>query len=375
MDNKKLSLITLCDLSKAFDSVSHDILINKCLQLKIDSFWFNDYLSNRTQSVRIGNHISSAINMTFGVPQGSILGPILFLIYVNDMKDIIKECLFVQYADDSQFIHTGEVSEIDDIIKRTEETLSNAKRYFLENGLMVNPKKTQFIFIGTRQIISQIPENVTINFDNESITPSKQVKNLGIYIDNELQFDIHINELCKKATGTLLYINRMSDRFDKETRTQIVQTLVLSMINYCLKIWGTTNRTQLQKVQKLQNFAARVAVGGVRKYDHITPTIRELQWLKIEQKCDYDICIMVFKILRNKLPSWLITLRTVSEMHSRYTRQGNHLFFDRTNTNVGSRSLTKRGPFLWNTLPEQIKDTNSLTLFKDRLKKFFLEQQ
>ena len=375
MDNKKLSLITLCDLSKAFDSVSHDILINKCLQLKIDSFWFNDYLSNRTQSVRIGNHISSAINMTFGVPQGSILGPILFLIYVNDMKDIIKECLFVQYADDSQFIHTGEVSEIDDIIKRTEETLSNAKRYFLENGLMVNPKKTQFIFIGTRQIISQIPENVTINFDNESITPSKQVKNLGIYIDNELQFDIHINELCKKATGTLLYINRMSDRFDKETRTQIVQTLVLSMINYCLKIWGTTNRTQLQKVQKLQNFAARVAVGGVRKYDHITPTIRELQWLKIEQKCDYDICIMVFKILRNKLPSWLITLRTVSEMHSRYTRQRNHLFFDRTNTNVGSRSLTKRGPFLWNTLPEQIKDTNSLTLFKDRLKKFFLEQQ
>ena len=96
-------------------------------------------------------------------------------------------------------------------------------------------------------------------------------------MDNTLLFDKHINELCKKVTGTLLYINRMSERFDRESRTQIVQTLVLSMMNYCLKIWGTTTGAQMQKVQKLQNFAARVAVGGIRKYDHITPIMYNLQ--------------------------------------------------------------------------------------------------
>ena len=251
MDNKRLSLITLCDLSKAFDSVSHEILINKCLQLRIDSFWFEDYLANRTQATRVDMNISSITKVTFGVPQGSILGPILFLIYVNDMKGISDGCLFVQYADDAQFIHTGEVGNIYDLIGRTEETLTRAKRYFLENGLMLNAKKTQIIFIGTRQIISQIPENIRINFDNETIEPSRHVKNLGIHMDSNLLFDTHINELCKKATGILLYINRMSDSLDRESRTQIVQTLVLSMINYCLKIWGTTNKAQMHRVQKL----------------------------------------------------------------------------------------------------------------------------
>ena len=184
--------------------------------------------------------------------------------------------LSMQYADYAQFIHTGKVGNIHDLIGRTEETLLKAKRYFLENGLMLNAKKIQFIFIGTRQIMSQIPENVRINFDNEAIEPSKHVKNLGIYMDNTLLFDKHIHELCKKVTGTLLYINRMSERFDRESRTQIVQTLVLSMMNYCLKIWGTRTGAQTQKVQKLQNFAARVAVGGIRIYDHITPNINDL---------------------------------------------------------------------------------------------------
>ena len=167
----------------------------------------------------------------------------------------------------------------------------------------------------------------------------------------------------------------MSDRFDKETRTQVVQTLALSIINYGLKIWGTTNNVQVQRVQKLQNFAARVAVGGVRKYDHITPIIKDLQWLRVESKCNYEICITVFKILRNKLPSWLITLRTVNQMHNRCTRQRGHLYFNRTNTNTGSRSLTKRGPFLWNTLPQQIRDITSLNSFKACLKKYLLKRQ
>ncbi len=113
---KKLSLLTLCDLSKAFDSVSHPILLDKLLKLNIDPFWFNDYLKDRTQSVRFGNTISSKKCVKYGVPQGSILGPFLFNIYVNDISDNIKDCIIVQYADDTQLLHTGNINNLQGLI-------------------------------------------------------------------------------------------------------------------------------------------------------------------------------------------------------------------------------------------------------------------
>ncbi len=123
MDNKSISLLTLCDLSKAFDSVSHSILLSKCANLNIDSFWFKDCVSNRTQSVRLNNNISSIQNIAYGVPQGSILGPVLFNIYVNDVADHITDCLLVQYADDTQFLHTITVDNLNLLIRNTESTL------------------------------------------------------------------------------------------------------------------------------------------------------------------------------------------------------------------------------------------------------------
>ena len=153
MDKKRISLLTLCDLSKAFHSVSHDILLEKLKKVAIDTFWFNDYLGDRSQSVRLNQTISSKAAIKFGVPQGSILGPILFNIYVNDLSDYVTNCHLVQYADDTQFIHTGTPSQLNLLISEAERTLHRAREYFLMNGLKLNTKKTQCIFIGTRQLI------------------------------------------------------------------------------------------------------------------------------------------------------------------------------------------------------------------------------
>ncbi len=124
MDNKMLSLLTLCDLSKASDSVSHSILLKKCAILNIDSFWLQSYLKNRTQSVNLNNVLSTKASVQFGVPQGSILSPILFNIYVNDMKDYISDCTLVQYADDTQLLHQGHFDKLNEIIHQTEHTYS-----------------------------------------------------------------------------------------------------------------------------------------------------------------------------------------------------------------------------------------------------------
>ena len=135
---------------------------------------------------------------------------------------------------------------------------------------MLNESKTQCIFIGSRQYISKIPNEIMIKFGNNNIVPSSCVKNLGVYIDQYLLFDTHIDKLVKKTIGVLYYLNRIKDRFDIHTRTMVVQSIVMSSLNYCLRIWGMTNRMQIEKVQKIQNFAAKVAVGYARKCDHVS---------------------------------------------------------------------------------------------------------
>ena len=373
--NDFITLVALCDLSKAFDSVSHRILLHKLDSVNVDKFWFEDYLANRKQSVKIGNYMSNSLPVEYGVPQGSILGPILFLIYVNDMREINFQCTMVQYADDCQFLIKGKVENIRDIIDKAELVLTKAKRYFDRNGLLINPGKTQFIIVGSRQNIARLPDDIHINFDNNKICPSVSVKNLGVHMDRFMTFDVHVEEMRKKVMGILIYLNRIKDSIPPATRTQVVQTLALSVVNYCLKIWGTTNKTQLQKAQKLQNFAARIALGNVKKHEHITPHINKLKWLKISNKCVFDTCVYIFKLLNHQLPLWLLFLLRVRDYHIRSTRQQNNLFVPPTRTITGERGMGVRGPSLWNGLPENVKNSNSVYSFKRNLKTYLLANQ
>ena len=187
------------------------MLIDKLDIVNVDKFWFDDYLRNRQQSVKIGNVISNSTDITYGVPQGSILGPILFLIYLNDMCNVNFNCSIVQYADDCQFILKGKVEDLNKIVKNAENTLIKAKDYFDENGLLINAKKTQCMCVGSRHSIAKIPDHLRISFDGNDIIPANTVKNLGVHMDRFMTFDTCIQEMRKKVMGILIYLNRMKD--------------------------------------------------------------------------------------------------------------------------------------------------------------------
>lgn len=201
--------------------------------------------------VRLNGATSKDQKVNYGVPQGSILGPLLFGIYVNDLSEHV-DGFMVQYADDTQILHEGTVNSIHQLINDAETTLRQCKRYFLSNGLLLNPSKTQCIFPGNRQLLAKIPLDTTIHFDGENIFPSYHVKNLGVYFDKYMLFDVHLNELQKKVTGILMFINQISKCFDKPTRILVPQSLALSTTYYCIQVWGSTNKTLLCEAQKLQ---------------------------------------------------------------------------------------------------------------------------
>ena len=210
--------------------------MTKLAKVNIDSFWFESYLDGRIQSVRVGSTYSSPLEVTFGVPQGSILGPLLFLIYINDLPQFVRDCLLVLYADDTQILISGDIDKIHELLKKAENILTSAKQYFNTNGLLLNENKTKFIVFGSNQYLSRIPEQTSINFNDVTITMSQKVKNLGVVMDSSMTFSFHIDELQRKVNGTLIYLNRIWERFELESRIMVVQSLVLSVLNYCLSV-------------------------------------------------------------------------------------------------------------------------------------------
>ena len=158
------------------------------------------------------------------------------------------------------------------------------------------------MFVGTRKMISLIPSGLKISFGNNHIIPSTTVKNLGVHMDQYILYDIHINYLSRKINGILMFFNCIKNKFTRSTRITMIETLVLSRLNYCLKVWGMTTQQQLNRVQRLENFAGKVALGGVGKYDHATPVLHELNWLNINNKRKYDICIFMCKICNSIFP-------------------------------------------------------------------------
>ncbi len=155
----------------------------------------------------------------------------MFNIYLNDKVEHITESTLVQYADDTQFVHYDSLRNIYKIIEKAERTLAKAK-----NGLIINPSKTQCIFIGSNHLMAQIPDNISNDFDGTSIFPSTHVKNLRLHMGRYMVFDTHISELTKRMISMLSFISRVSCNFDRRTRETVVQYLVLSLINYCVRI-------------------------------------------------------------------------------------------------------------------------------------------
>ena len=187
-----VTAIILLDLSKAFDSVSHPILLRKLSSVGASSQtvkWFDSYLTERSQSVRIGSSLSSPQKITHGVPQGAILSPLLFCIYMNDLPLVPLECRLESYVDDSKVFMSFPISNMHTAQQHLEGDLRRVAEWCCDNQLLINPEKTKLLLVGTRQMLQRVPTNLELTFLGKTITPVTSTKDLGVIVDSHLSYE------------------------------------------------------------------------------------------------------------------------------------------------------------------------------------------
>ena len=348
VDSGDVAPLVTIDTSKAFDSVEHGRLLDKLGWYGVEPDWFAAWLSDRCQTVRGGTHSEP---VTHGVVQGSVLGPILFLLFTNDLTQHMLNTKVIMYADDTQFFDSGDPKNIHVLKTRIESTLSTAQDWFTRNRLKINPSKTEMVIFQSKRI-RQNPD-FSVRFGSDSVHPSHSAKVLGVVLDRHLSWHDHISLVVKKCYCILVCLARTHRRIPRCTKQLLIEALVFPHIRYCLSVFGGCGVGERKRVQKVINFAARI-VTGIGRRDHVTPALAELGWLKVDDLIAESDVAAMRRILCAPTPPELLRSRIeyrsdVSVRQSRAT-VSEQLQLPRVRTELAKRSFLSRATRAWNRM-------------------------
>jgi hypothetical protein len=381
LDDKQGTLLVLLDLSSAFDTIDHQILLARLekrfgLQGSVLQ-WMESYLQDRSQRVVIGQASSTSQPLNTGVPQGSVLGPMGFSLYVQPIGEIIRRhgLQFHHYADDLQLLITFSLNPASllDALRRLEACIAEIKAWMAANYLKVNDEKTEFLPVVPRSARSLL-DGLTINVGGITVAAVDSVRNLGAHLDCHMDMAANISMTIKSCYFHLRHVGQIRKFLPKKTMERVVNAMITSRIDYCNSLlYGTTDKN-LARLQRLQNVAAKLIMGG-SKYDHVTPILRDLHWLPIRSRIHYKIMVLVHKAVHNAGP---VYLRDLINMYSpgRVLRSGGCrlLARPRTRTRAGDATFTSATADLWNDLPAPLRLIEGEAAFKRALKTHYFTQ-
>ena len=363
------------DLSKAFDTIDHDILIYKLKRYGIQGLalsWIMDYLHNRKQYVTFQSSESSKSNITCGVPQGSILGPLLFLIYINDIIYSSPLLSFILFADDTNIFYSHK--NFGTLINVLNIEISKVSHWFLCNKLSLNISKTNFIRFKPHNSLNVNPTNYNICINGHPIVEKRSTKFLGITIDSNLSWSEHLHHVHISVSRGIGVLYRLKNLISQKSLTILYNALVLPYITYCNIVWGNCGSTKTNSILILQKRALRLITNSHYR-SHSDPLFSQLKTLKIHDIHTFQTAIFMYKYSRNQLPSVFDNFCIPnSNIHSYPTRRSSDYHLENPRIVLAQKSLKHHGPDVWNSLPDIIKQCDTISLFKKHLKDSILSQ-
>ena len=368
LDKGSCSVLLLLDLSAAFDTVDHEILLS-ILENEIGLRgtvlnWFRSFLNGRTQATSVKGCKSKLINVRYGVPQGSVLGPVLFNIYIRNFIKLLREAGLVVhgYADDHQVMWAFRIEfQYHALCYSLPKCLDLVSQYMSSHFLKLNASKSNLLIFSPQNIRDQVYIDKVYLGNNIFIPVSFDAMNLGVKLDSQLTFSPQISMILTQSYRDISNIGKIRKYLTTNDIKCLVHAFVVSRIDNCNSVLYGLPDYEINRLQMLQNSCARL-IYGRKKYDHVSDLFYELHWLPVKQRIIFKILLFVFKIFLETAPSYLKNCLRIINSETRLAH------IPRTRSSYGDRAFTNFAPRLWNALPDFIRTSETLSYFKAHLK-------
>jgi len=379
LDNKNVSFLVLLDLSAAFDTIDHSILLKRLEKnfgiSGLALSWFESYLSNRTQTVVINGFKSETSSLQFGVPQGSVLGPVLFLLYMSPLFDVVKQYNIGHhaFADDNQLYKGSVVANLNPTLLSIEDCVSAVKAWMTTNKLQLNDTKTEAMLLRSPYgSYSDITLPSCINVGDSEVNFVTSVTNLGVTFDHFVDLSQHVQNVCQAGYRSIREVSTIRSYLTIEATKILMCSLVLSRLDYCNSLLFGCDKKLIAKLQRVQNAAAKL-VFRKKKFDHASPLLRKLHWLPIEARIKFKIASICYSAKYCNGPNYikdlLLTYDNPSDYYLRSRTDKRKLSTPDTNlVTIGARSFAAAAASVWNALPSPLRHSNTIDSFKRSLK-------
>ena len=372
-DNNMATVVIFLDLSAAFDTIDVDKLL-EILEHEIgiggtSLQWFRSFLTGRTQRVKISGEYSESLEVPCGAPQGSVLGPKLFNINVRSQPLVFNYCKFSSssFADDSNGRRTFAMTfQFNVLTAEITKCMDEIIQWSYEHFMKINPDKTEILLLRPTSLNNEVVIN-GILFHEQCIRFSDSVKNVGVYVDKNLNLAKHVNIVVSHGYKILKDIGRIKKYVSRTQLEQLVHAVIASRLDYCNCLFMNISKDNLFKFQKLQNTAARLILGR-RRRDSASQALKELHWLNVDARITFKICLLVFKVLRGKC-NMSLTYKSFNGRPDDYLKLETPNF----KTKYGQRLFEYNGSRLWNALPLNIRTEENIEVYKTKLKTLLFE--